>query len=561
MSNVVTLRQSQDYLLSRAERNRRAGRYDEAMALLSRLRGEYGPGEALEMACAAVYEEIGCDEEAARAYLRVVRARGALQARALYHLALLSSRRADVPRALSYLARFAATDREGVPAQDAQALFDELSAAQDAQASRSRAGRARELERRAVERIKQGKDAAAERTLRRALSLHPSAQTHTLLACCYLMDADAARAAEHAEKGHALAPGRVQTLCVLTDALFLLGKREEGRRALYLAALRAKTAEDLIGVALESAKHGEDALTLRLTRSALRREPFNTRAMQLRACALVNLGRGKEASRLFGRLCGLLPEDTVSEYYYRATRKGGALPERLSLGLDVPRAEAAQRALTLVSGLYAQAAAGASEQEEERAACRLCAWAFRSAQAGEHVAAAALMLMGAMNTPASREVLLDALTDPQLDDGFKLSALQVLTSVSGLLPYDVDMNGRLVRVAAGGVAQPQGMRRESSVPVQRACDALSPDFPDAPGKLMPLWIAYLNAYGPAKGVWMQACAAALQYAYHERCGRKVSLDAIARRCGVSARMCRACLRRLDRAQEKAREQESKQGND
>lgn len=550
MSNVVSLAQSQDYLLSRAERNRRAGRYDEAMALLSRARGEYGSGEELEMACAAIYEEIGCDEEAARAYLRVVRARGKHLAKALYRLALLSCQRADISRALSYLTRFAATDREGVAAQDASALFDELSAEEDAQAAYSRASRARALERRAVERIKQGKTAAAERTLRHALALQPRAQTHTLLACCYLLKSDAARAAEHAAKGHALAPGRVQTLCVLTDALFLQGKREEGRRALYLAALRAKTAEDLVGVALESAKHGEDALTLRLTRSALRREPFNTRAMQLRACALVNLGRTREASRLFGRLCGLLPEDTVSEYFYRATRDGNGLPERLSLGLDVPRAEAAQRALTLVGGLYAHSAAIAQDPEEERTACRLCAWALRSAQAGEHVAVAALMLMGAMNTPASREVLLDALTDAQIADSFKLSVLQVLSSVNGLLPYDVDMNGRLVRVAAGGVAQPASARKESSVPVQRACDALAPDFPDAPAKLMPLWIAYLNAYGPAKGVLCDACAAALEYAYHERCGRKVSLDAIARRCGVSPRMCRMCLRRLYRAQAK-----------
>lgn len=551
MSNVVSLTQSQDYLLSRAERNRRAGRYDEAMALLSRARGEYGSGEALEMACASLYEEIGCDEEAARAYLRVVRARGKHQAKALYHLALLSCQRADTSRALSYLSRFAMTDREGVPAQDASALFDELSAEEDALAAYSRASRARVLERRAVERLKQGKPAAAERTLRHALALHPSAQTHTLLACCYLLKSDGARAAEHAAKGHALAPGRVQTICVLTDALFLQGKREEGRRMLHLAALRAKTAEDLIGVALESAKHGEDVLTLRLTRSALRREPFNTRAMQLRACALVNVGRMREASRLFGRLCGLLPEDTISEYYFRATRDGIGSKERLSLGLDVPRAEAAQRALTLVGGLYARSAAIAENPEEERTACRLCAWAFRSPQAGEHVAIAALMLMGAMNTPSSREVLLDALTDPQIADSFKRSVLQVLSSVNGLLPYDVDMGGRLVRVAAGGVTQQQACaREESSVPVQRACDALSRDFPDAPSNLMPLWIDYLNAYGPAKGVWIYACAAALEYAYHERKGQKVSLRAIARRCGVSTRMCRVCLRRLHKAQEK-----------
>ena len=554
MSNVVTLRQSRDYLLSRAERNLRAGRYDEAMALLSRARSEYGSSEALELACAAVYEAIGCDEEAIRAYLRVVRAQGERQARALYQLALLSYRRADLSRALSYLTRFAMTNREGVLPEDASALFDELASEEDAQVAYSRASRARMLERRAVDRLREGKSAAAKRTLRHALALRPSAQTHTLLACCYLVEGNAAQAVDHAMKGHALAPGRVQTLCVLTDALFLQGKPDEARRMLHVAALRAKTAEDLTGVALESAKHGEDALTLRLTRSALRREPFNTRAMQLRACALVNVGRTREASRLFGRLCGLLPEDSVSEYFYRAAREASIPQERLALGLDVPRAEATQRALTLVSGLYARPAAIAADPEEERTACRLCAWAFRSALAGEHVAIAALMLMGAMNTPSSREILLDALTDPQISDSFKRSVLQVLSSVNGLKPYDVDMGGELVRVAAGGITQQAiSACEESTIPVQRACDMLSRDFPDAPGKLMPLWIDYLNAYGPAKGVWIYACAAALEYAYHACCGRQVSLSAIARRCGVSARMCRACLRRLYSAQKKGKE--------
>ena len=49
MSNVVQMSRSCEYLVSRAARHRRAGRYDEAMALLSRARDQFGVQEEIEM--------------------------------------------------------------------------------------------------------------------------------------------------------------------------------------------------------------------------------------------------------------------------------------------------------------------------------------------------------------------------------------------------------------------------------------------------------------------------------------------------------------------------------
>ena len=554
MNNVVSLEQSRDYLLGRAARHRRAGRYDEAMSLLTRAQGQFGTCEELEFERARVYEEMGCVEEAIRAYLRVVRERGSLKAQALFQLAMLSGSRADTDRALSYLSRIGAADRSAISEEAYASLCDQLIADQSDRAAYSRRSRARSLERRAVDRLREGKVYAAERTLRHAASLDPSAQGFTLLACCALIRSDAKRAAENAHLAHHLAPARVQTLCVLTDALFLQGNTVEGKRAMVIAALRARTAEDMLAVAMESAKHGDDTLTLRMTQRLLRREPFQVRAMTLRACALVNKGRLREASRLFGRLCGLLPEDTVCEYFYRLTREGVHPKERLSLGLDVPRQEAAERAMRIISALYADAKELTADPLAERAMCRTCAWAIRSSLAGEHVAVAALMLLGAMNTAAAREVMLDALTDPQLGDAFKRNVLQVLISVGGMQAYHVDLGGKLVSLAAGGVSQQQSDAGASSAPVQRACDALLPDFPNAPAMLLPLWIAYLNAYGPAKGTYVNACAAALEYAWHEDCGRQVDFNAIARRHGATLRLSRLCLRRIRRAA-KARAEE------
>ena len=74
--------------------------------------------------------------------------------------------------------------------------------------------------------------------------------------------------------------------------------------------------------------------------------------MMLRACALTNQGKLREASRLFGRLCVLLPDNTICEAYYRMTRDGEAPDDRLSLGLDVTRREGMARAMELIAALY-----------------------------------------------------------------------------------------------------------------------------------------------------------------------------------------------------------------
>lgn len=542
MSKVVPLEQSCGYLVERAQKHSLAGHYDEAMALLTKAQGQYGPQDEIEYELGGVYEEMDCDEEATRAYLRVVRLRGAHQPEALFRLALLAAARSDAHRALSYFERFTDAGMGGVSEEDARAFYEELSARQEEFDAETRSDRAGHLERRAVDRLREGKIYAARRALRHALSLRPSAQGHTLLACCGLLMGDAKEALIQARQAHALAPACVQTLCVLSDALYLAGEAQEGRKATALAALRAKDSEDLFAAATQSAKHDDDAMTLWLTAKLLHREPFHTRGMLLRACALTNTGRIKEASRLFGRLCGLLPEDTVCEYYYRLTCEGSKPDGRLTLGLEVPQEEAERRAIRLAQALGEE---GRPENpQQERELCRLCAWAFHSSMTGEPVSNAALMVLGAMNTPAAQWTILDAMTDPQLPDSLKRAAMQTISLVNGVKPYDVDLDGRLLLVAAGGIANRSAVGENGSEPVQLACDMLMRRFPDAPRKLLPLWIAYLNAYGPVDGRHTIACAAALQALYHEQAGAPVELKRIARQNGVSPRLCRVYLRRI-----------------
>lgn len=551
MSNVVSMARTCEYLVSRAARHRRAGRYDEAMALLARAREQFGCQEEIELETARTYDEMDCEEEAARAYLRIVRLGGRHRAQALFHLALSSAQRADLKRAVSYYEQFAQlNDYTEVSPEMGALLGQQLREEIEGAAALGRKSRARMLERRAVERLQAGKTSAAQRVLEHALALRPNAQRMTLLACCQLLRLQIPDAIDSALRAHRMSPGRVQPLCVLSDAYAVQGEMEKARHALYLAAMRARESDDLLSVAMESAKHGEDQITLRMTRLLLRREPFHTRAMMLRACALTNLGRLREASRLFGRVCGLLPEDTVSEAYFRLTREGKRPEDRLALGVDVTQQEGVGRARELIALLYADPDEIREDKAELRRICRLCAWAIRSPMAGPHVTTIALIVLNGLNTEQSREALLDALMDPQVADSFKTAVLQVLTTREGFKPYLVDYEGRLVRLAAGGVSTKPARGNETHQRiVQLVTDMLSPAFPDAPQTLLSVYLQYLECYDPPCARHESACAAALEYVYHLQAGRAIALDTIARRYGVSARLCGVYVRRLRRALE------------
>ena len=551
MTKVVSMARTSEYWISRARKHRLAGRYDEAMALLAKTQEQYGTGEALERELAQTYDEMGCEEEAARAYLRVARMKGEYRAEALFQLALSAAQRAELMRAASYFEQFEKSDRRHVSPDLVALLGQQLRQALEKPAPQTRRERAKMLERRAVERLQEGRVYAARRTMLHAIDLWENAQRLTLLACCELILGRLDEAQTHAEQAHALAPARVQTLCVLIDVLYTAGKMEQARRMLHIAVLRAQSVDERLNVAVESAKHGEDSLTLRLTRSLLRRDPYCMRGMMLRGCALMNLRRFDEAKRVFGRLCVLLPEDTVCQAYYAMTRNEQPPEGRLTLGLDVPPEEAVNRAVRIISAMAETQLQGTRELYE------LSAWALRSAVAGTNTALLALMLMSALETPEALDVLLDALTDPQVSDGVKRAILQALTASRGFQPYDVDIGGRYVRLAASALSGRTMDGEAARTVVQAACDALAPDFPQAPKMLLPMYIAFLERNGVPKRREQPAYAAALEYLFHRLSGRKVGLNRIAAKYGVSPRLCRTKANRILRAVRKQAENNTK----
>lgn len=556
MGNVVPLKRSPEYLLRRALEHRMSRRYEEAMALLWRAKEQYGLQEDIELELAKTYDEMGCEEEAARSYLRVVRLGGRHRAFALFSLALESFQQQDIQRAVSYFEHFLQEGDGSVPPEAASFLERQIRMNLEHPAPRSQRGRVIELERRAVQRIQAGKIHAAIRTLRHAVTLAPKAHAYTLLASCYLSQRNIETAMICAREAHRRAPQLAQPLCVMAELHRSDGDAEAARRALYLAALRAKEVRDLLNTASESAKLGEDHLTLLLTGRALRRKLYDVQAMMIRSCALLNLGRAEEAGRLLGHLCVLKPEDTVAQAIYRLARQEQedmasgqtcAPRERLIMGTDVPSAEAVRRVSRLVSVLFTNEEQLRGDEQKGRELCRIAEWALRSRMAGKYGDALAVIAMSNLGTEEARNVLLDAMTDAQIADSLKWAILRTLEKMGEAEHCEMDVRGRFCSLAAGGVvSRPVGAY--ASEVVQRVSDALCARFPDAAETVLAMWIPYVEKYEtPKRERRANAAAAALETLYHRQKGMTLDEKAAARRWRVSPRLCRLYMKRICRA--------------
>ena len=106
MTNVISMNCTCDYLVKRAARHRRCGRYDEAMTLLWKARNQFGPAEDVLWEMAQTYDEMGCDNEAEKTYLRLVWLREKRRPDALFHLAVACAQLGDFQRASSYFDAF-----------------------------------------------------------------------------------------------------------------------------------------------------------------------------------------------------------------------------------------------------------------------------------------------------------------------------------------------------------------------------------------------------------------------------------------------------------------------
>ena len=555
MSNVVSIRCTCDYLVKKASRHRRAGRYDEAMALLWKARNQFGNSEDVLIETAQIYDEIGCEEDAVRTYLRLVRLGGKYRAQALFQLSIYSAQHGDLKCAESYFDQLCQMKNQRVSDMISDEMLAALKQQLQQEVTQSYAlnprNRAKALEKHASACLMAGKARAAQRAMEHALRLRTTAHGYTMLACCQLLRMKFEDAQRSAEIAHNMSPGDVQTICVLADAYLACGNMNAARRMVYIAALRAKTVDALLSAAVESAKLGEDALTILLTGRILKAEPFHTRAMMIRACAHTNLHEYQSAKRLFARLYRLLPENSVCESYFKLLKANDSISERLTLGLDVTREEGIGRASELVSALYLDPKSIDEDRSRCIHLCRLADWAFRSPMAGSATKTVALLLMASLESQEAQNVLLDLMLDSSVADATKLHVLQVLTAKHGFHPYEVNMGGKLVRLAAGGISDtPVYSSQANTKVVQRVADALEIKSSHASDMLLKAFLDYLNIYGHPDSRHESVCSAALECWYLISNGFPLQEKQVAARYGVSVRNMRLYLRRFESCMQK-----------
>ena len=544
MSNIYPIGQTCQYLVSRAAKNRRAGKYDQAMKLLSRARKEFPENEEVEFEAATIYDEIGCEEEASRAYLRVVRIGGAHRAQALFQLSITSAQHGDLIRAQSYFRAFSSSDKKGVSPEMSALLKRQLEEAMNEPKKKNRVTRAKQLEKKAVQQLHAGRVYAAMRNTEHSIRLKETPQRLLLKACCHLLAGESASAEHEAKRALALKPVYVQALCVLADAYIFCGNRKEAGHVLIRAAKQANSTDSLFSTAVESAKYGYDRLTLILTRRILKREPYHIRAMAMRACAMMNLGSYRSAEKLFARLSAMVPDGGIYDAYRTQAQKGISCEERSAMAHDVTMQEAMDRSLYLLSVLQEEPSKLRCDEDLLDLVCRNSSWAITSAQAGANITLIAIIILAALDMPQTRAVLYDALLNPRIDDTQKRSILQAIGEHCSEQPLYADLYGEFSRITAGA-SVPDTLETESAqIIVQMAADALITRYPDAGHELLNMWITCMKVYGPVKKKDIVVCAAALEFAYHMSHHRDGALSSLSERTGYSRRLIRLWGRRI-----------------
>ena len=544
MGELYPIDQSCQYVIARAARHRRAGRYDHSMLLLNRAIKQFGSSESLEYELARTYDEMECEDEACRHYLRIVLADGKYKAQALFHLSLTAAQRADLKRAISYFEAFCVSDRGGISHTSVELLHRQLLNAAQMPAVTTRRQRAKALESRAVQCLHAGRIFAAGRTVEHSLRLHLSAQGCVLKACCYLLRGEGIPAKEAAELALQIKPGYIQACCILADANMMTGDRRKAKKILIHAVACARSSAALLNVAIECAKYGFDQLTLIVTRRLIKRDPYHIQALSMRACALANTGCIHQAKKLFARLCVLLPDSSIFSAYYQLLEAGDMPRERFSLALDVPQETAMDRCVQLLSMVHEEPDELRKDPIRVREIIQLADWAIHSAMTGDNVTTMAIIILSVLNTVETRQVLLDALVDVKLDDNLKYSVLQALTAYNHEIPTYADLDGKFVRLAAGTMTpEIKGAACCQDV-VQQAATSLLRCYPDTAEVLLRIWTAYLERYDDINSRNQNALAAALEYAYHLCHGRQVDMKRIAVKHGASRRLSMLYARRM-----------------
>ena len=551
MENVVAFERSGTYLRRKAAENRREGRYADALTLLYLARGKTDFDASLEMEIAEIMNEMGCCEESNQILLRLLQ-RGEMKGECLYAIASNYLNLQDPERARHMALMCLAEEPEGEFSLDAQDVIDaaeEMLEQTDAKSEHSE-----QLLRRGLRALEQGQAERAQRLLQRAVKTGGGAEALTVLSFCHLMQEDTRRALSAAVRAHAAAPHDIRTQCARACARFASGDRKEAVKILQRAEREHPEPPELMLLCQSACDMGLDAMAYRQLRALSTFQPYAPRVQLMLSVAALNLGHVREAARALGPLCRLFPQNPVYDAYFRIAR------ERLERGDEQPPAKESERlpysgqppqgvSLGWLVDLGTQLVTGAEELrariETDDSFYRVLEWLLHVQLPGTDVWQTVLRSLSRVQSGRVKGLLCDMLTDASLADEVKREAMTALGVLGERGPLYADIDGRMVRMTVRTGVSQRPLSQSYERVLQAVVERLTPIYGDVGEQVADIWTAFVQREGPQGAMrrpdaWM----AALEYVYHQKCGRQVSAARVGRMRHVPPRMIKRYAQRI-----------------
>lgn len=348
-------------------------------------------------------------------------------------------------------------------------------------------------------------------------------------------------------------------------ALFLSEEGEKQHAKPYvehLMTLSAEDPDDLYKLSLTLCEIGHDQEAITRLKELLFYRPYDKRALHYHAVASYNLGRYKEAQKLWDKVRRIDPDSPVPPYYMQvaaAALDGEDIPGRLHYYYQLPPDEIRSR----LSQFY-DMLTGSQEQVRRRFDAdngfrQLIRWGLSVADEGFQ--RTTLQLLSFIGGHEAEEILRDFLLYPT-SDSLKREGMGALKAMGAKEPFIAYMGDSVVEVRVSVFETDFPMTHHQQTVLRLAAEAMPnylgegmPAREDAAKEMMGIWTRYLQSVQNVRINRPPNWAAALSLVYMERHDIPISHYELAHYFDVPMRTLKDYTQRIRSALELSEEEE------
>lgn len=424
-SNVMPFEQNAEFFLRRAQKQRQAGRYREALSLMWRAVQASSRKSEYLMELAELYSEMGCPLESNRCLIDLM-SRPDADASCWFGLACNLYAMGNTTGAQTAALAYIELAPEGAYHEEAAQLLSALRYAEHiSEPAERRLLRCHRLNSRAAALINDDQPRAALPFIEQSLARHDVPATQALYAFALSEAGETQRALSEAEM--LLHRRGLQTADCLY-ALRVLVSANERERALDVAKALKKHSLD----AYERRQLFDALLPLcpeqieTLLTEELKDSPFDRRLWHVRAALDYNTGQRDEALSQWRAMLALNPYDPLAALYIDALSNGHAPHAPIPLSDEPAPSLRDETCLAVLTGT-----ANAVQRR----------WVLLSGESGAY---RVIDFLAAQGDEEALLLLRLALAEPSLPHPVKLHALCTLAALGGAAPYLLIDRSRLV---------------------------------------------------------------------------------------------------------------------